>query len=91
MRTGLIGYGLDRPAIGIGRYTRELLAALRRSGLEITVLYAGRASPADGEVSLPGARLLPGLLTLGQAEIAWAAKRRRLSLVHDPTGCLPYS
>jgi glycosyltransferase involved in cell wall biosynthesis len=85
---GLLSYGLDRSPGGIGRYTRELCDGLRRAGARLTVLQAGRAS-GDDTVGLPGARLLPGLLTLGQVEIGWLAWRHRLALIHDPTGSAP--
>ena len=84
---GFISYALDRAPGGIGRYTKELMGALREAGTGLTVLQAGRTS--TDAVSLPGARLLPGLLTVGQVQIAWNAWRRRLALVHDPTGSMP--
>lgn len=85
---GYLTYALDRAPGGIGRYTRELLGALRDAGLGVTVLSAG--GPPDGAtLRLPGAHLLPGLLTLGQAQIAWLARRRGLPLIHDPTGTMP--
>jgi glycosyltransferase involved in cell wall biosynthesis len=86
---GLITYLLDREPGGIGRYTVELLHALRAAGTDITVLNAGAAGAPEGAQVLPGARLLPGLLTIGQAEIAWCAWRRNLGLIHDPTGAMP--
>ena len=86
---GFIAYGLDRASGGIGRYTLELLRALPGAGLAITTLQAGMPRGPYGSVRLPGARLLPGLLTIGQAEIAWIARQRRLDLVHDPTGTAP--
>jgi glycosyltransferase involved in cell wall biosynthesis len=89
IRIGLIAYGLGRSPGGIGRYTREIGIALRREGLELTLLQAGRAPEQNGTVGLPGARLLPGLLTIGQLEIAGIARQRKLALVHDPTGAMP--
>ncbi|MCC7372895.1 MAG: glycosyltransferase family 4 protein [Chloroflexi bacterium] len=89
-RVGLITYALDRATGGIARYTRELRAALLRAGLPLTILQAGRElPPSPTTVQLPGAGLLPGLMTVGQAEIAWAARRHDLDLVHDPTGVSP--
>jgi glycosyltransferase involved in cell wall biosynthesis len=87
MSYGLITYALDREPGGIGRYTIELLHGLRAAGSDITVLNAGAAGAPAGAQVLPGARLLPALLTLGQAEIAWFG--RRLALLHDPTGVAP--
>jgi glycosyltransferase involved in cell wall biosynthesis len=90
MQFGFIVYNLDRSPGGIGRYTRELMDALGQVGSPPVLLHAGRAAEQRPDlVELAGARLLPGLLTLGQAEIAWAAWRRRLALVHDPTGSTP--
>lgn len=88
-RVGLISYGTDRPTSGITRYTQEMLAALNESQLRLTVLHAGRTPSRDGVVALPGASRVPGLLTVGQAEIAWSAHRHGLALVHDPTGLVP--
>jgi glycosyltransferase involved in cell wall biosynthesis len=88
-RIGLISYGTDRPTSGITRYTQEMLVALNESQLHLTVLHAGCAASRDGVVPLRGASRVPGLLTIGQAEIAWSAHRHGLSLVHDPTGLVP--
>ena len=85
----MIHYGLDRQATGIGRYTSELTAALAAQGVAVHRLWAGpRPAAAAGE-TLPGAYRLPGLLTIGQAEIAWQARRLWLDVVHDPTGAMP--
>lgn len=89
VRIGLIDYGTDRPTIGITRYTQELIAALHASDVPVTVLRAGRTVPTNGLVPLWGAARAPGLLTLGQAEIAWHAWQRDLALVHDPSGIVP--
>lgn len=86
---GIISYGLDRQAGGIARYSKELMAALQRVGLDLAVLKAGTGASVNGEIALRGSRLLPGLLTIGQIEIARAAHRKGLALVHDPTGCAP--
>lgn len=88
-RVGFLAYALDRAAGGIGRYTRELLDRLAHSDINVITLHAGYAAKRDGQVNLAGAGLLPGLLTVGQAEIAWAARQHKLALVHDPTGCIP--
>ena len=89
MHVGIVHYGLDRQAGGIGRYTTKLSGALAGQGVDTLRLWAGvRPLQADG-AALPKAYLLPGLLTFGQVEIAWLARRRRLDVVHDPTGALP--
>jgi glycosyltransferase involved in cell wall biosynthesis len=97
MRVGLVIYGLDRPLTGIGRYTLELARAL--SGLtprpEVVLLCAGGIGPLaeDNEfqcVELPGCRLLPGLMTVGNVAILHAARRLGLNVVHDPTGVTPF-
>ena len=89
MEVGLLSYGLDRAAGGIGRYTEELWRSLGGAGLRPTVFWAGRRRAENGIVPLPGAGRLPGLLTLGQAEIALLARKHKLDLVHDPTGSAP--
>lgn len=89
LRIGLIGYALDRAAGGIGRYSRELLAALANQPIDLSVLQAGCSTLPVKSIHLPGAALLPGLLTLGQFEIAWITRQRHLDLLHDPTGSLP--
>ena len=86
---GYLIYAENRSARGIVRYTLGLLSALERAGLKFIVLHAGLERNKNGTVVLPGAGLLPGLLTWGQAEIAWAVHRHGLDLVHDPTGSLP--
>src|SRR4051812_28841167 len=85
---GCILYEPPSPG-GIFRYTVELLDAMRGAGVNPEVLYAGRAAAPIGSVGLRSARLLPGLLTLGQAEIAWRARQHGLALIHDPTGVAP--
>jgi glycosyltransferase involved in cell wall biosynthesis len=97
LRAGLIAYGLDRPITGIGRYTVELARALAalEGGPELTLLAAAGAGPLDGapgpaRAGLPGCRLLPGLLTLGNAFIPAQARRLGLDVVHDPTGVTPF-
>ena len=97
MQVGLISYGLDRPLTGIGRYTVELARALadleNRPG--VTLLAAGGVGPLAGQnglrsVPLPGCRLLPGLVTLGNVLIPRLARRYELDIVHDPTGVAPF-
>jgi glycosyltransferase involved in cell wall biosynthesis len=39
---------------------------------------------------LPGCRLLPGLMTLGNLHIPAAARRAGVDVVHDPTGVTPF-
>lgn len=96
MQVGLISYGLDRPLTGIGRYTVELARALSalRGDVEITLLAAGDAGPLADQnavrtVTLPGCRLLPGLMTLGNAWLPFRARQLGLDLLHDPTGVTP--
>lgn len=89
LHVGLIHYGLDRQTGGIGRYTAELAAALAQQGAAVHLLWAGPRPEGAQGVALPGAYLLPGLLTVGQAGIAWQARRLGLDLVHDPTGAMP--
>lgn len=88
-QVGIITYGLNRAAGGIGRYTQELIAALEQCNLALTTLQTDAVAGLPNPVRLTGARLLPGLLTLGQPQIGWQAWRRNLALVHDPTGVVP--
>jgi glycosyltransferase involved in cell wall biosynthesis len=96
MKVGLLTYGLDRPLTGIGRYTVELAKGLARleQGPVVTLLRAGSAGPLEAEnfpaVSLPGCRLLPGLMTLGNIWIPWIAGRLDLDVIHDPIGVAPF-
>ncbi len=97
LRVGMICYGLDSPArvaSGIGRYTLELLEAfgVRQPQVELTLLTG---SPWGGAsrlqvARLPGCRLLPGLVTLGNLWLPMLARGRELDVVHDPTGVTPF-
>ena len=90
LRSAMVVYGLDRPQGGIGRYTRELLAAFHRDSVYPACLLAGEMSLRPSKVvRLHRASLLPALLTLGQLEIGWASRRNQYDLVHDPTGVSP--
>lgn len=91
---GYIIYALDRHYSGIGQYTRRLLEALGQAGQAPLVLRSGGWPPGFQQadyhsVRLPGTNLLPSLLTVGQAQIGWHARRQHLGLVHDPTGTVP--
>lgn len=89
MRIGIITYALDRASGGIGRYTNQLINVLRKSQVEPILLSAGSRSVGENAVSLPAAGLVPGLLSIGQVEIALAVRKLKLDLVHDPTGIMP--
>jgi glycosyltransferase involved in cell wall biosynthesis len=86
---GLLTYALDRPIGGIGSYTRALIHGLAGAGVAPLLLKAGRLAPGEAGVGLPGSARVPGLLTLGQLQIARHARRLGLDLVHDPTGTFP--
>jgi glycosyltransferase involved in cell wall biosynthesis len=88
-RVAVISYALDRNPSGISQYTRGLLVGLREIGCVPLVLQAGRGEKENGVMPLPGAGLLPGLLTLGQWRIRQAVRKQSLTLVHDPTGTAP--
>ncbi|MHB0868230.1 MAG: glycosyltransferase family 4 protein [Chloroflexota bacterium] len=97
MKIGLLAYGLDRPLTGVGRYTVELARALGELLVpsDLTILSAGNLAPvangfAGRVVRLPGCRLLPALLTLGNGLVPLASRRAALDLVHDPTGIAPF-
>ena len=89
LELGLLTYALDRPLGGIGTYTRSLIEGLRQAGWQPLLLKAGRLSPGEEGFGLPGSARVPGLLTLGQFQIARHARRLDLDLVHDPTGVFP--
>jgi glycosyltransferase involved in cell wall biosynthesis len=96
MRIGIVTYALDRPLSGISRYTLELARALvvASSGLDLVLLTAGAAGPLAAQnrfqrVPLPGCRLWPCLVTLGNVMIPLRARLLELDLVHDPTGATP--
>ncbi|MGH2370728.1 MAG: glycosyltransferase, partial [Chloroflexota bacterium] len=95
MRFGFLTYGLDRPLSGISRATLELGRTLARRGDCQPVFLTPYASGpfADGatlRARLPGARLLPALMSLGALELVVAARRWGLPLIHDPTGVSPF-
>ncbi len=86
---GFIAYGLDRESGGIARYSKELMSALRQAGVNVIILQAGTVTSGNGIFPLRGSNLLPGLITIGQIEIARITHQQNLALVHDPTGCAP--
>lgn len=95
-RLGLLAYGLDRPASGIGRYTIELARALARfqDALALSLLTPFSGSPSGLDRLYPSirlkGRLLPALMTAGPLQIAAIARRERLRVVHDPFGVSPF-
>lgn len=96
IRVGLVAYGLERPAAGIGRVAQELGIALARTpGCEVTFLTTYEKGPFRGpewsSEYLPGCRLLPGLMLFGGPLIALAARRLKLDIVHDPCGVSPFT
>jgi glycosyltransferase involved in cell wall biosynthesis len=96
LRVGILAYGLDRPASGIGRYAIELVRALRAYQPEIAAVllkpFDGPITGLDDEetIRLRGTRLLPAMMAIGPLEIAAAARRHRLAVVHDPMGVSPF-
>lgn len=97
MDIGILTYALDRPLTGIGRYTLELLRALSQipDVPRITLLAAGGIGEAAAfgfpVVTIPGSRLLPGLLTAGNMLLPFIVQRLKLDLIHDPTGVTPFA
>lgn len=89
MRVGFICYGLDRNATGIGRYTLAIANAVEHQGVDVQRLWAGSAPPDRGVEIMRGSYYLPGLLTLGQVQVARLATRLNLDILHDPTGVMP--
>lgn len=97
MRVGFLTYGLDRAPTGIGRYAVDLLNALAAlpDGPELVLLTTERTDPLGlwgrfERFALPGCRLLPALLTFGNAALSYAAQHMRLDLIHDPNGVAPF-
>lgn len=97
MRIGYLTYGLDRSPTGIGRYSLELLSALKKisGGSEIVLLTTEQHDSHNlwnsfERHALPGCHLLPALLTLGNAALSTAIKRYQLDLIHDPNGIAPF-
>jgi glycosyltransferase involved in cell wall biosynthesis len=98
MNLGMIIYGLDRPLTGTGRYTLELAQALAASKehVELFLLVAGSPGPLAKRdtwqyITLPGCRLLPGLMTTGSTLLPSLARRYNLDILHDPTGVTPFA
>lgn len=97
MRVGYVTYGLDRAPTGIGRYAVSLLHALAAlAGAPELVLLTTERADRHGLWSrferhaLPGCRLLPALMTIGNWALSRAARRYSLDLVHDPNGIAPF-
>ena len=97
MRVGYITYGLDRAPTGIGRYAVDLVRALAAlpAAPEVVLLTTEQKDthalwPMFEHHRLSGCRLLPLLITRGHIEIARAAARYHLDLIHDPNGILPF-
>jgi glycosyltransferase involved in cell wall biosynthesis len=83
--------------MGIGRYILELTRALAAlpEPIELFLLTAGSPGPlaqrSDVQyIPLPGCRLLPGLMTLGNGLILRAIQKHQLDIFHDPTGVAPF-
>lgn len=97
MRVGYLTYGLDRAPTGIGRYTVELARAIAAcpNAPDMVLLTTERHDPhglwAEFErYPLPGCRLLPSLITIGNLALSAAIRRYNLDLVHDPNGIAPF-
>jgi glycosyltransferase involved in cell wall biosynthesis len=97
MRIGYLTYGLDRAPTGIGRYAVEMLRAL--VGLPNApkiVLLSTEREDRHGlwdmfeHHTLPGCRLLPGLMTLGNLMLSLAIQRHQIDIIHDPNGIAPF-
>lgn len=97
MRIGFLTYGLDRAPTGIGRYAIELLRALAAlpHGPEVVLLTTEREDQYGlwtlfEHHALPGCRLLPALMSIGNILISQAAQHYRLDIIHDPNGIAPF-
>lgn len=97
VRVGIIAFGLDRPATGIARYAVELIRSLELFSPDIRVFLL---KPFDepivglphhnGSHRLFAARRLHGMMTLGAVQMATAATRLKLDVIHDPIGVSPF-
>lgn len=97
MRVGYLTYGLDRAPTGIGRHAVGLLRAMAAlpNAPEIVLLTTEREDhhglwTAFEHHPLPGCRLLPAVITLGNLALSYAARRYNLDVVHDPNGIAPF-
>ncbi|PDV99075.1 glycosyltransferase family 4 protein [Candidatus Chloroploca asiatica] len=97
MRIGYLTYGLDRAPTGIGRYAVQLLEALTAlpDGPDLVLLTTEQADHHGlwgrfERYALPGCRLLPALMTAGNAAVSVAAARLGLDVIHDPNGVAPF-
>ena len=97
MRVGYLTYGLDRAPTGIGCYAVELVRALEQlADPPEIVLLTTEQTDCHGlwqrfeRHALPGCRLLPALLTVGNLWLSHAARRYQLDLIHDPNGIAPF-
>lgn len=97
MRVGYLTYGLDRKPTGIGRYAVELLHAMAALPNAPTfVLLTTEAKDSHGlwkefeHHPLPGCRLLPALMTLGNLFLPLAIQHFKLDILHDPNGIAPF-
>jgi len=96
LRLGLLGYGLDRPLTGIGRYSVEIARqlSLPESGVSLEVIKPFSGSVADLDESVRTCRIvgrrLPAYLLAGPVQIAAVARRDRLNVIHDPFGVSPF-
>jgi glycosyltransferase involved in cell wall biosynthesis len=96
IRLGLLGYGLDRPLTGIGRYSVDLAQHLVSLGdgisLELIKPFSKPAHGLDRPLSTRRilGRRLPAYMVAGPAQIAAVAHRDRLDVIHDPFGVSPF-
>jgi glycosyltransferase involved in cell wall biosynthesis len=92
----LLGYGLDRPLTGIGRYAVELARQLCACDDGISLeLIKPFSKPANGlDTPLRTRRILgrrlPAYMVVGPTQITNVARRDRLDVVHDPFGVSPF-
>ena len=95
IRLGMLGYGLDRPLTGIGRYAVELTQHFSTSDeLAVTLMKpfaqpVTELEPRVGTSRIHG-RLLPSYMLAGPAQITAIARKRRLNVIHDPFGVSPF-
>lgn len=97
MRVGFITYGLASGLTGIGRYTVELMRALKRHVHDAEIIHLATQRHDRYDLArefethhLAGCERLPQLMTWGNLAVARATRRYGLDIIHDPNGIAPF-
>lgn len=97
MRVGIFTYGMESHLTGIGRYTVELLSALRESEPEFEIVLLNPYPHSElnlyrqyKQVAVPELAKLPWVLARGPSVLASVGRRIDLDVLHDPCGVAPF-